>query len=315
MITHLLLTVLLVPGSASALTFAAPATTTTSPTRVVAPSSEPQEASTDYLLKLGGVDGESKEGSAIEPDEIDAQADPQEASVDYFLEIDGVEGESAAPGIEPDDIDVQVEQEAKKKGNVEYNWKVEEGQKNTVPGVEPDEIDVKLEDEQAGKLNVAAGDVNGDGRDTEEKPLDVANPKDPQPVMPDFSILLGGGLDEDDDGDNVPTMDEDTRVAVEKLLLEGMQEQGAPAETLSLNYEEIKTTAKQEVKLFGLFPLTISATVEIDGEGNIDVDYPWWGFLAWGKDGDTLGAQIFNSLSNVLKTKHDTIKNSIGNIR
>ena len=94
-----------------------------------------------------------------------------------------------------------------------------------------------------------------------------------------------------------------------------MQEAGAPAETISLNYEKITTKASQTVQFLGFIPMTISATVEIDAKETVSVAYPWCGFLMSGKDGDTLGQQIFDALSTVLKTKHDTIKNAISNVR
>ncbi len=225
--------------------------TATNPgTPEVMPPADPQEASTDYLLKLEGVKGESTKGAVpgVEPEEIDVMEEPQEASTDYLLKLEGVKGEST-------------------KGNV--------------PGVEPDEIDVAVS---------------------------------PQPVMPDFGILLGGGASSDDDSAGESLANEN-RTKVEEILLQGMQAEGAPAESISLNYEKIKTKAKQTVKFLGFIPMDITATVEIDADAKVSVKYPWWSFLVSGKDGDSLGAQIFSSISNVLKTKHDTIKNAIGNIR
>lgn len=266
------------------------------PTRVEAPSSEPQEASTDYLLKLGGVEGESTKG--------------------------------ATPGVEPDEIDVMVSDEETRGGNVEYEWKVEEGEK--MEGVEPDEIDAAMEQAAEGQTastestrGTKKGNVEYEWKVEEGESAPPANtgfdrvdaPSDPQPITPDFSILLGGGGGGGSDDDEGDELTEETRSAVADILLKGMQEEGAPSETLSLNFEKIKTTAKQSVKLFGFIPLSITATVEIDADGNAEVSYPWWSFLVGGKDGDSLGKSIVASLSNVLKTKHDTIKNAIGNIR
>lgn len=186
--------------------------------------------------------------------------------------------------IEPDEIDARAAAGATasgtKKGNVEYEWKVEEGEKGAPnPGVEPDEIDVADDDE---------------------------------PITPDFGILLGGGPPAGgDDGEEAA----ESRAAIAEILMEGMQEAGAPTESISLNYEKIKAKVVQPVKLFGFIPLSADATIEIDAEQNVKVQFPWWAAFATGKDGETLGQKVFTALSNVLKTKHDTIKNSIGNIR
>jgi type VI protein secretion system component Hcp len=179
---------------------------------------------------------------------------PQEASVDAFLKIDGVEGEST------------------KKGNVEFEWKVEEGESAPAePGVT---------------------DVTTGG----------------QAVTPDFSILLGGGSDDDE-------ATASRRDEVAGILKQGMEEAGMPVEQISLNVEKIKTKVAQEVRLFGIIPVRATATVEIDAENRVKVKYPWWSFLASGKDAEGLGERIFTTLSNVLKTKHDTVKNAIGNVR
>ena len=161
------------------------------------------------------------------------------------------------------------------KGKVEYDWKVEEGE--SAPAIEPDEIDVA---------------------------------DDSEPITPDFGILLGGGGGGIDDDEA-----EEGRAAVADILLQGMQEAGMPAENVSLNFEKIKTKVSQPLKLFGIFPMSAAVTVEIDAEERVQVRFPWWAFLASGKQGDALGERVVSAISNVLKTKHDTIKNSIGNIR
>lgn len=195
--------------------------------------------------------------------------DPQKGQVDAYLEIEGVEGESTEA-----------------KGNVEYEWKVEEGESaplrpqritpKPTPGIEPDEIDFMGDDE---------------------------------PNATNFGILLGGGSD-DSDKDAAKNREE-----VAQILLEGAQAEGAPVESLSLNYEKIKAKVAQPVKLLGFIPVTAKATVEIDAQERVKVRFPWWAILAGGKDSEGVGERTFTTLSNVLKTKHDTVKNSINNIR
>lgn len=144
------------------------------------------------------------------------------------------------------------------------------------------------------------------GAEPPSPPLEVA--PEPEALTPDFSILLGGGSSEDDEA----TEGQQQAAAV---LLQGAQEEGLAAESISLNYEKITTKVSTPVKMFGVIPVTVTATVEIDAASRVRVRFPWWTFLASGKDGDGLGARVFTALSNVLKTKHDTIKNAIGNIR
>ena len=304
-------------------------------------------AATDYYLKLDGVKGETEmavtgasaparattTGTSAADIEVKVTPpiDPQKASVDMFLEIEGVKGESkddpkkgsAAPSETVIDGGTIKGETAKKGGNVEFEWKVEEG--------------------ESGPVRPAIGDITGDG----------------QSLTPDFSILFGGGDDDDcedggkdgcgddrcakgdndcddSDKDGYPNSDNSqraggaehskdvfvnnadpaaARAAIAELLLKGAQEAGAPIESLSLNFTKIEMKARQDAKLFGIIPFVVKATVEIDADSRVKVKFPWWSFLVSGTDPDTLGQTISNSVSNVLKTKHDTVKNSIGNIR
>lgn len=88
-------------------------------------------------------------------------------------------------------------------------------------------------------------------------------------------------------------------------------------------------------KFLGLFNASLTARVNVDASGKVKVKYPWFGFLyaksvsAGAVKGDVEAglkllvtsnelqttAQMFSTISNVMKTKHDTAKNSIGNIR
>lgn len=187
--------------------------------------------------------------------EVTTGTDDTEASTDAYLKIKGVDGEST-----------------EKKGNVEYEWKVEEGESAT-KGIEPDEIDVMA---------------------------------DGEPLTPDFGILLGGEESE-----------ERTQglLRAQAVLLENAKASDQAIESVSLNYEKISTRVKHEVRVFGFIPATVEATVDIDAEQNVKVTFPWWTFLATGKNSDEIGDRVFATISNVLKTKHDTVKNSINNVR
>ncbi|MEK7063841.1 MAG: hypothetical protein AAB955_04105 [Patescibacteria group bacterium] len=202
-----------------------------------------QAASTDYYLKLGGVDGETKRATTAR-------------ATTTGTVTTGESGEA--------------------EGKVEYEWKVEEGESAATPGVEPDEID-----------------YNDDG----------------EPLTPDFSILLGGGSD-DDSEERLQGL-----ARAEAVLLENAKASEQAIESVSLNFEKISTKIKHEVRLFGFIPATATATVDIDAEEEVHVSFPWWAIFATGRDDDAVGKKVVEAIANVLKTKHDTVKNAINNVR
>ncbi len=102
----------------------------------------------------------------------------------------------------------------------------------------------------------------------------------------------------------------------------------------------VEVESQEEAKLFGFIKLPIRfvvvADMDSDGvEDRVKVKFPWWSFLATTdfdadgfeaeaaskiesftiKQGIKAQAQLLSSISNVLKTRHDTAKNSISNIR
>ena len=44
--------------------------------------------------------------------------------------------------------------------------------------------------------------------------------------------------------------------------------------------QSVSVTYAQNAKLFGFIPITLDAVVTVDAEGNVEVDYPWYAFLA-----------------------------------
>lgn len=217
-------------------------TTATAPTRAT--------GSTGASVQTTGATGAGTTG-AVAP-----QPTNPEPVTPALLEIDGVKGETT------------------KKGKVEMEWKVEEGEKGAPqPGT----------------------------------PRDVS-PR-PEETMPDFSILLGGGEGQ---------TDEERMKGLERaqaVILEHAHASDQAIEQVSLNFEKITTKVRQEVKLFGFIPVEATAEVDIDTAQQVKVHFPWWAFLATGADSDALGDRVFQTISNVLKTKHDTVKNAISNVR
>jgi hypothetical protein len=212
----------------------------------------PTQAGT-YVFELTVTDAAGK-SSVAQKTEVVVTAPPAPTSATVAAPVTKPQEASADVLIKIPPVDGETS-----KGKVEMEWKVEEGEKAAVPGVEPDEIDVQ---------------------------------NDPEPITPDFSILLGGGDSE---------QAQQARTQIADVLLKGAAEEGAPVEQVSLNFEKIKTKTRQQVKLFGFIPVAMSATVEIDAQGSVSVRFPWWAFLAGGKNEEQLGQQTSATLLSVLK--------------
>lgn len=112
---------------------------------------------------------------------------------------------------------------------------------------------------------------------------------------------------------------------------------------VQFNPKELQVEYKATGKLLGLIPISFTERVIASGEDGAEVDFkvklPWYGFLlspdvdpeeiakaakdkhketieinSWSWGASNAGS-LFTSISNVLKTKHDTVKNSISNVR
>ena len=116
-------------------------------------------------------------------------------------------------------------------------------------------------------------------------------------------------------------------------------------EEISSDEDSVEVRYRVPAKVLGLIDATLPVIVvaaKAQGElgGGVQVHFPWYSFLfgvsdvvsettlesdvatAVGADLDGDGsldvaatARLYNAISNVLKTKHDTVKTSIGNIR
>ena len=312
---------------------------------------QPNESDLDFIAQPTTTTKESGEKGGTEDINIgvgESSAGPA------LLEIDTIRGES------PDD---------EKKGNVEINWKVEEGQKLVpvfleIGGIDGEATETSANDRlqtagpvtgwPAGGVFVASGDVNG--LTAEQKQAFLATVKTWAEVQSEQDL--------------------------QNFAVGVMMQEAQPAESLSLNYEKIKFTYNMPAKWLGIIPASYKAEVSIDkGDnenwdfGRVKVKFPWYSFLMrkgtsmkeltqvlqqeaeakkkgnvefeWkveegqkgaeaeaeitadtsaseaGKDHKdeieilswSFGARAMQTISNVLKTKHDTVKNSIGNIR
>ncbi len=263
-----------------------------------------------WYAKFDGVDGSSAQSqparagaTATASGTVRAPAptpEPQAAGADYLLEIDGVKGESKSepvPAPTPAASQSKIEALPIKQGAQEGTGAAPANSIKSSPSAPAADKGHKNE------IEILSNSVN------------------PEPLMPDMSILLGGGGgDEAAGGVNVASGDvngltDEQRTNVAEILKQGLMEEGAPVENVSLNFEKVSVTLTHPLKFLGVFPVQASAQADINAAGEVSVRFPWWAFLASGKDTDALASGVQSALTNVLKTKHDTVKNAIGNIR
>jgi len=111
-------------------------------------------------------------------------------------------------------------------------------------------------------------------------------------------------------------------------------------EEIAINFGEIKMDYKQPAKLFGIINIEYTTTVVFDGEeiypdeyGRVKVKFPWYRVFTKNQ-GDELKTELesglseidsenylerqqeaIQTMSNIMKTKHDTAKAAINNVR
>lgn len=269
----------------------------------------------------------------------------QAASADYYLKIEGVEGDSSSA---PGGTAIQVSQtttstperssatgtsvgsiaapDTEEEGNVEFDWKVEKGESAAASDMflKLPPIDGELQESGSREILVVGSKVRGWDPETKKEILGAA-PKSADEVKTEADLALFAAAAASDD---------------------------MPMEEVAFNYGKIVVKYRGEGRLLGFIPHTFVETATLDtdasGKARVKVKFPWYRFLLtpdvsaaeieeeaaqadkghkqWievlsAGAGASIEAQAaahaeaFNSLSNILKTKHDTAKNSIGNIR
>lgn len=219
------------------------------------------------------------------------------AATDYYLEIEGIKGESRASASTETSVSStgRATTSTEAKGNVEYEWKVEEGEK----------AEAKESGEKGGTedINIGVGELRNTGIEPDE--IDFMGESE---NATNFGILLGGGSDDS----------EERAQGLERarlVLEENAKASDQAIESVSLNFEKITTRVRHEVRLFGFIPVEATAEVDVDAEQRVAVRFPWWTIFASGDDEESVAERVYTTLSNVLKTKHDTVKNAIQNVR
>lgn len=145
---------------------------------------------------------------------------------------------------------------------------------------------------------------------------------------------------------SAPTRPEEVTdvVALEKFATRAVM-QDDWLESVAFEEEKVVVEVASRGKLFWVIPVSFTQTIEVDSRPDVvlaervKVRMPWYSFLvakddaargiavatteSMGKDHEkwtdissvSLRARLFGTVADVLKTKHDTAKNSVGNVR
>ncbi len=298
-------------------------------------SSASSETRAQFEVQRTGGGNDSGERSSNTSTRADARAEgiddaeKKQGAIDVNGNVE-VGTKAIGTGIEPDEIDVAIDPEAKK-GKVEASWKVEEGTKAAEAGTEPDELnaingqvadlsillggsdDYETEERWRRGVRVAARDIKG-FTESERAQFLAA-------VQAHAQVESGRGLEN---------------------FARGIIVENESVEEVHLNFEKLEVKYRTRGKVLGLIPVSFTERVEVETEpeqgARVKVKAPWYSFLlvrevrAEELEADiradieaNLGGNLnwdfgtrayaLARVSNVLKARHDTAKNSIRNVR
>lgn len=253
----------------------------------------PPAGQRDVFLEIGGVEGElrttsSGARSGASAGTVTTQpALPPGGSRDIYLDIEDIEGEAAEKSAE--DAGTIQNTESEEKGIVQYN-------------------ESDLEMARQNSVAVEAREIRG-WSDTEKNDFIKT-------VKAHAEVKSGQDLEN---------------------FAKGVLLKDENAESIEANEESVKISYKMPARFLGVFRTSITAHVEVLRNGEVNVFLPWYAFLfkklvstgdvesearaSLPEVGDEVlvsfesRARAMTTLSNIMKTKHDTVKNSIGNIR
>ena len=122
----------------------------------------------------------------------------------------------------------------------------------------------------SGGINVAAGDVNGDGMAATNTPSGD----------PDFDLMI---VRADVQSGSVAATSVNPASVSSRANLSGyiaaQMKQDKKISAVESASEKVSVTYKQPAKLFGVFRITLNTRVEVDRGGNVKISYPWYAFL------------------------------------
>jgi len=225
--------------------------------------------------------------------------------------------------------------ESEKKGNVEYEWKVEEGESATGTPGKPKYEDIKAS-------GAAGGNESGEKGGTEDINIGV---DELQGNAVSVSAVEVRGWDPTQKQEFLATVKTHAHVRSEQDLenfAKGVLLGNENMEEISLNFEKITLKHRSSGRLFGFIPISFTQRVELDAEGDdagrVKVKMPWFSFLmktdvsaealeeeAQASVSENLGdndnwdfgiqAEIIASISNILKTRHEAAMNAVRNMK
>lgn len=247
--------------------------------RVVPIQIEPIRATTDGdpddPIVVGQVPNEN---TGVEPDEIDARASDDD--------------ENAMTGIEPDEIDFRDEDDDDdaRKGNVETEWKVEEGESMMEEDEETVDVRVWLFDEgqqtRSGYLKI--GDIKGESQGKSDKGKIEPVWKIEEGIMVDSRERLIGITEHDrsetfrfgEDCDGVCRAEDATTFERLQEYVARTANSSEAIKEIQVSDEAIEMQGVLPFQLFGFIPLRIRATIEAnmnpDAFGRVQVKLPWY---------------------------------------
>jgi len=242
--------------------------------------------------------------TGIEPDEIDYDGSQE---TNFGVLLDGGESGGGDDGEE-------------KKGNVETEWKVEKGESMMES---EGEMDVSIPQTNGNTVSVRAVEVRGWDPEKKEEFLSTVKVHAEVASGQDLENFARGILVSDENIKDIEVSDDEIEIEY--------RARGKLLGFIPLSFSEritVRTTESEEERVrirFPWFSFLLQADVSTDDIARaigdeLDKENVQFNPLATGGTVDVsaqanIFAQALQTISNVLKTKHDTAKNSVNNIR
>lgn len=266
-------------------------------------------AALNAYLKLDGGSGGSNATNTPATETINTEsAPPPGSSRDVYLDIKDIEGDSTKKAEE----DTKINQKGEEGGSAAGPALLEI---DTIRGESPENSSTDSSDRlrNAGPvtnwpISVSSREIRG--WDAEKK----------QEFM--VSIKTAAEVQSGQDLEN---------------FAKGILLKDENVEFVEADEENVKVTYKMPARLFGIFTASLNTRAEVMRNGTVKVALPWYSFLFKKQfvvndiksgletnlpelDDEVLvlfetRAKVLTTLSTIMKTKHDTAKNSINNLR
>lgn len=268
--------------------------------------------------------------------DVQVRSEKAESKLDDDSDDDGISDEETRTRSDDDGLDemgIEV---------VENNDDEEDSFYNVFADDLNDDDDAK----EAVRAFIKIDDIKGESADSSSKTKSEARKKDLKEI-----VILGSEVREkaqknkvevrgwDPEKKKVTITPDDVKKGGDFINLVGaITLSDKNIKKVSFNQEEITIKYIQPAKLFGFIPMSLTAKVELSKKNKVKVKFPWYTFLtknnakevkkeidvlsfSWGaatdkKDTDLKErARRFQTISNLLKAKHDVMAAIIQNIK